>query len=92
MGSTLLVVLAVTPHLAAQTEFPGHVHDPGTPDHVHQLQEVGADLAGGFQLVPVTAVLAVAARFRGRAVDPALAVRPGRANAARAPPGVPALS
>jgi len=38
--TTFIMLLAVAPWLAAQNEFPGHEHPPGTPDHVHPIEQV----------------------------------------------------
>ncbi len=37
---TFLVLLVLGPYHAAHSEFPGHEHPPGTPDHVHSLEMV----------------------------------------------------
>lgn len=51
--STFLVMLAIGPYHAAHSEFPGHEHPPGTPDHVHALEMVTGWLVVGDALVVI---------------------------------------
>lgn len=54
VGTTLVVALLLGSYWAGHTNFPGHQHPPGTPEHTHSLfQVVGAPS------VPVVTVVAL---------------------------------
>ncbi len=88
LGMMLLLTTVMTAYWAGQNEFPGHSHPPGTPDHVHQLKEVGISGTLSFVLVVVTVTLPAVIR--------ALQLNEGRlhvatrhcSDCARAPPAL----
>ena len=84
--ATFLVMLAIGPYHAAHTEFPGHEHPPGTPDHVHNLEMVTGWLVVSHALVIILNSLPVVG-FAFIQPDSWLpqAARP-RVNGSRSPP------
>lgn len=84
--ATFLVMLAIGPYHAAHTEFPGHEHPPGTPDHVHNLEMVTGWMVGSHALVVILTVLPVVGfAFMLPGSWLAQATRP-RVNGSRSPP------
>lgn len=51
--TTLLVMLVVGPDHAAHSEFPGHEHPPGTPEHTHNLESVTGWMVASLPLVVI---------------------------------------
>lgn len=45
LAATLAVVLLLAPWFAGQTNFPGHQHPEGTPDHIHTLEQAAVALS-----------------------------------------------
>lgn len=86
LSATLLIVLALTPWWAAQSEFPGHEHPPDTPDHVHQLQEVGAEQAFSTVVTAVMITLVVLGTYQESALVPLRNQRRWPGVISRAPP------
>jgi|SRR5690606_3891702 len=85
LAATLVVALLLSSYWAGHTNFPGHQHPAGTPEHTHALfQIVGAPSVPAPTIVakPLVAVLrSLPMRLIRRAP-----VRPGGAVRARAPP------
>lgn len=86
-GATLAITTILTAFWASQTEFPGHSHAPGTPDHVHQMKEVGLTGALAFVLALVLTALPVARAPKTSVPGWIRTSSRFRANCARAPPG-----
>lgn len=68
--ATVLIVafvalLGLAPWQAAQTEFPGHEHPPGTPEHTHQLELV----TGWYALSTMLVTLLLSLPFTGRVYE-----------------------
>lgn len=45
VAAALAVVLFLAPMFAGETNFPGHQHPPGTPDHIHTLEQAAVALS-----------------------------------------------
>lgn len=45
IAATLMVVLFLAPIFAGETNFPGHQHPEGTPDHIHTLEQAAVALS-----------------------------------------------
>lgn len=45
LAATLAVVLFLAPWFAGETNFPGHQHPEGTPDHIHTLEQAAIALS-----------------------------------------------
>ena len=86
LGTTLLLTTVLTAFWAGQTEFPGHTHPPGTPDHVHQLKEVGISGTLAFVLAVMAVSLPVQRREAEISRGLVAQVRRHAVNCARAPP------
>lgn len=86
LATTLLITTVFTAYWASHSEFPGHSHPPGTPDHVHQMHEVG--LSGTLALVLTVVIIAlpVVAVAIVRLLNPVVQVLRVRVDCARAPP------
>ncbi len=84
--ATFVVLLVMVPWHAAQNEFPGHEHPPGTPDHVHTLEQVTGWLATGTVLVFVVTALPLTFRAQLPPVSWREVTAAGRVNGSRAPP------
>ena len=84
--ATFAVLLILIPWHAAHSEFPGHHHPAGTPDHMHGLEQV----VGWMTLVTALVVTVFSQpwpfRWRMGGVSWREQVRPTRHNAKRAPP------
>lgn len=53
LAATFVVLLGLVPYHAGHSEFPGHEHPEGTPDHTHALGEVIGWLMAGPLLLRV---------------------------------------
>lgn len=88
IAAALAVVLFLAPVFAGETNFPGHQHPPGTPDHIHTLEQAAVAL-GVFEAFVVFIVVVFVAELRlpMRYENPANEVRYG-VPMARAPPTI----
>ena len=84
--ATFVVLLVMVPWHAAQNEFPGHEHPPGTPDHVHGLEEVTGFLVAGTLLAVIITSLPHSGRLELRPGSWREVLAPLRVNSSRAPP------
>lgn len=84
--TTFVLLLLIAPWHAAQNEFPGHEHPPGTPDHVHPIEQVTGWLVLGS--VFVTVLLSLPSRGRVYEIPESWIerVRIRSGNTCRAPP------
>lgn len=87
LTTTLLVLFVAMPVWAGQNEFPGHAHPTGTPDHVHNLNQVGllSVAAVSHAIYPVFRQMPDAVSVYRGAVH--LSPIVGEGTWARAPPG-----
>lgn len=96
--STLVVLLLSLPVWAGQSEFPGHAHPGGAPDHVHNLNQVGllsTAVPSGDIGIAVMEVIHSAPRCGGTSYALVTVVEGKRARAPpgpRSPVGTPLLS
>ena len=81
-----VMVLLLAPWHAAQNEFPGHEHPPGTPDHVHPIEQVIGWTLVGSLFVTVLISLPFEGRLPEIPESWTERVRQRHGNACRAPP------
>lgn len=84
--TTFLVMLALGPYHAAHSEFPGHEHPPGTPDHVHNLEMVTGWMTISHALVVILISLPVVGFLFLPPVSWLARARRLRVNGSRSPP------
>lgn len=84
--TTFVVLLVMVPWHAAQNEFPGHEHPPGTPDHVHALEQVVGWLMTGTLLAVIITSLPHSGHVEPRPASWHEVLSPARVNGSRAPP------
>lgn len=84
--ATFVVLLVMVPWHAAQNEFPGHEHPPGTPDHVHSLEQVIGWLVTATLLVVIISSLPHSGTAVERPASWREIIAVARVNGSRAPP------
>ena len=90
--ATFAVLLILIPWHAAHSEFPGHHHPAGTPDHVHGLEQVVGWMTLATALVVIISARPWPLRWHMMGDSWQEQVRPKRHNAKRAPPAAALLT